>query len=370
MGDALLYPILPIYGKEMGFSFFAIGLLLSINRFVRIVANSQVAIIMARVGARKVLIFCSVLAVMTTLVYGLQVGLILFVLARLVWGLCYSGLQISTLHYAAQETQRKGLTFALAQSIKTSGALAVFWFGPPLVNQLGVEPGIWVIALFSSIGIVLSFFLPMLPLQNQDTTIKTKRTFYPSAINLLVFSLSFIIDGVMVVSLAQILGTGFNSSGELLVAVAFYLLLKKLFAVVVSLLSGFIALKMDPVKLYGAAILICVLALFLMAFNQPKLGIVLAFLFNSIIVTFSPLVALELDRKRMNSLQVISNISTWWDLGAAMGALLGIYLVEISNPQGLFGLAALVILCLSTWLLKSFQFVRSIPSHWLWKKKF
>jgi len=42
LGDALLYPVLPVYGEEMGFSVFWIGVFLSINRFIRIPGNSLV----------------------------------------------------------------------------------------------------------------------------------------------------------------------------------------------------------------------------------------------------------------------------------------------------------------------------------------
>lgn len=53
LGDAILYPILPIYGKDLGFSVFFIGLLLSVNRFVRILANTQIANLVNYIGMRK-----------------------------------------------------------------------------------------------------------------------------------------------------------------------------------------------------------------------------------------------------------------------------------------------------------------------------
>lgn len=77
LGDALLYPILRVYGKELGFSVFSIGILLSINRFVRIIANTHIANLTSKIGMRNMLLITSCLATITTFVYGLQFGLII-----------------------------------------------------------------------------------------------------------------------------------------------------------------------------------------------------------------------------------------------------------------------------------------------------
>jgi len=141
LGDALLYPILPVYGKEMGFSVFIIGLLLSVNRFVRIIANTPIANIVGKLGMKKVLIICSSLAVITTIFYGLKFGVITFFIARIVWGLSYSGLKIATLNYAAQVKKKSGLAFGYSKSIKSLGSLFVLWLCPILIASFGVESG-------------------------------------------------------------------------------------------------------------------------------------------------------------------------------------------------------------------------------------
>ncbi len=55
LGDAILYPILPVYAKELGLPIIYVGLLLSINRFVRIFANTWVANIIVKIGMKKAL---------------------------------------------------------------------------------------------------------------------------------------------------------------------------------------------------------------------------------------------------------------------------------------------------------------------------
>jgi predicted MFS family arabinose efflux permease len=47
-------------------------------------------------------------------------------------------------------------------------------------------------------------------------------------------------------------------------------------------------------------------------------------------------VAIELQKKNKNSLQAISSISTWWDLGSALGAFIGIMAIDYLGTQNLF----------------------------------
>ena len=156
LGDALLYPVLPIYGKEMGFSVFVIGLLLSVNRFVRIIANTPIANIVAKFGMRKVLIICSGLAVITTIFYGIEWGLASFFIARILWGLSYSGLKIASLNYAAQVKNASGLAFGISRSINSLGALFALLFCPMLIASVGVKNGFFTVAAISLVGVILA----------------------------------------------------------------------------------------------------------------------------------------------------------------------------------------------------------------------
>lgn len=346
LGDALLYPVLPIYGKEMGFSVFVIGLLLSINRFVRIIANTPIANIVAKFGMRKILIICSGLAVITTIFYGIEWGLASFFIARILWGLSYSGLKIASLNYAAQVKNASGLAFGISRSINSLGALFALLFCPMLITSVGVKNGFFTVAAISLVGVILALSLPSLNTGLPTDRVKTYKTFYPDPVNLLVFILSVGIDGILVVALSYLLMDKYSSTDQLLAFVAFYLLLKRLFLFCLSLISGILTLKIQVIKLFNFSIVACFLGTLLIAFNYITAGILLAFLFNAIVVTFSPLVAIQLQKGRQNSLQAISSVSTWWDLGAATGAFVGIFLVEKLGSQNLFFILSFLIVIL------------------------
>ncbi|MEW7280292.1 MFS transporter [Aquimarina sp. 2201CG1-2-11] len=341
LGDAILYPVLPIYGKELGFSVFFIGVLLSINRFVRIIANTHIANWVQRIGMRKILIVTSLVATVTTFMYGLKLGFICFLIARVLWGLSYSGLKIATLHYASQAKQKSGLAFGISQSLKSLGALGILWFGPILIDNFGIQNGLFSIALISLLGVFLAYSLPKMEAKPKSNSVKVNLTFYPNATNLLVFILSVSIDGILVVSLSYLLSGSIANSNELLVYVAFYLLIKRLFVLFFSIIGGILTIYFRPLLLFLFSISICLFAMILIAFDYTILGIVLAFLFNTIVVTFSPLIAIQ-KQEEDNPLQAISSVTTWWDLGAAIGAFIGIYAVEYLGVQNLYASLCIV----------------------------
>lgn len=333
LGDAILYPLLPVYGAELGFSALFIGILLSINRFVRIISNTHIANLINQIGMKKMLIATSMLATLTTFVYGLKLGAVLFLIARVLWGLSYSGLKIATLNYASKSEKNAGLAFGLTTAIKSLGGLFVLWFGSHLIAAVGVQKGLFLIASVSIIGILLAFTLPNIP--SESKAVNTKQTFYPSTINILVFLMSLTVDGIMVVALSNLIG-GTMEVSEVLILVTFYLFLKKLFTLLFSILSGVLSIKIRPSTLFSVGVICVILALLLIVVGFPIIGIIVAFLFNTIVVTFSPLVAIEQQKEHKNSLQAISSVSTWWDLGAALGAFIGIMLVNALGVQTLF----------------------------------
>ena len=53
IGDTLLYAVLPLYHEEFGVSLAMVGVLLSLNRWIRLLANSGVAAA-RRAGRRRI----------------------------------------------------------------------------------------------------------------------------------------------------------------------------------------------------------------------------------------------------------------------------------------------------------------------------
>ena len=69
----------------------------------------------------------------------------------------------------------------------------------------------------------------------------------------------------------------------------------------------------------------------------------MAFFFNAVISTFAPLIAIQQQVDSKNPLQAISGVTTWWDLGAGLGAFLGLVLIEKMSQQYLFLILTLLV---------------------------
>ena len=92
-GDSLLYGILPLAASGLGIPLGLVGLLLSANRLVRLISNTWASTLFERFGPRLPFIASAILGFLTALVYSASWGVVVFVLARMAWGIAWSGLR-------------------------------------------------------------------------------------------------------------------------------------------------------------------------------------------------------------------------------------------------------------------------------------
>src|SRR5688500_12010207 len=102
LGDALLYPVLPVNSVEMGVPVIWVGVLLSINRFVRLVSNQVFAWLFNSYGYKRITIIAVLFAALSTFSYGVVSTIYFWLAARIIWGLCYSSLRISCICYSLE----------------------------------------------------------------------------------------------------------------------------------------------------------------------------------------------------------------------------------------------------------------------------
>jgi MFS family permease len=98
MGDSMLYTVLPVYFQQAGLtSLWEVGVVLSVNRLVRLPLNPFIGRLYSRISERTGVCIAVLLGILTTLSYGFLQGLVWWVLARCVWGLAWSLLRIGSL---------------------------------------------------------------------------------------------------------------------------------------------------------------------------------------------------------------------------------------------------------------------------------
>ena len=302
------------------------------------------------------MLLATIFAMLTTTVYGFKMDVYLFLILRIVWGLSYSSLRISSLAYASEASNNKNLMFGLVQSIKTLGAILALFVGAILIKVYSIKISFLVLGCFSILAILVAYHLP--EIKKKETTFSFNKTTFFSSINSLTFLISLSIDGILVVTISKLVSN--YSVEELIVVVSGYLLFRKVCSSLVSVISGWISDVWGVYLVFRIALLFVLLSLFCIGVGYIELGIVIAFLFNSVLVAMLPAVALK--ETKNNQLETLTSITTWWDVGAAVGTLTGLLLIEILGANKLyFVLFGILLIPVFIFFKKSASF--SKPMH-------
>jgi DHA1 family inner membrane transport protein len=138
LGDTLLYTVLPVSAASLGISRPMVGVILSLNRWVRLITNPLAARLYEKFPAGALIVVAIVLSALSTAMYALPTALAVFLFGRVLWGFCYSLLRLgsflSALEDAASHAGRRiGNTRAVWGIGYFAGAVyapfAVLWIG-------------------------------------------------------------------------------------------------------------------------------------------------------------------------------------------------------------------------------------------------
>ncbi|MWV42664.1 MFS transporter [Paenibacillus sp. HJL G12] len=141
-GDSMLYIVLPVYWKEVGLdALWQVGVLLSVNRFVRLPLNPAIGWLYHRMSLRTGLFLSVGLAALTTVGYGVFKGFILWVALRAVWGIAWSlmrmGGYLTVIRYS--DNTNRGRFMGTYNGLWRLGSLVGVLFGGVLVPILGLQ---------------------------------------------------------------------------------------------------------------------------------------------------------------------------------------------------------------------------------------
>lgn len=140
VGDSMLYVVLPVHWEEFGLTaFWQAGMLLSVNRFVRLPLNPLVARLYRRLPARQGMLGAAALAVATTLGYGTAGTFWALLGLRALWGLAWTFLRLGA-YFTVMETAaaaERGRAMGLYNGLMRTGSLFGMLLGGFLADSLG-----------------------------------------------------------------------------------------------------------------------------------------------------------------------------------------------------------------------------------------
>lgn len=338
LGDSFLYIYLPTNYKSLGLSVFWVGILLSVNRFTRLLLNSRVAYHLSKHGIKTITVATIVLAILTTLIYGFVNSIFLWLIARVLWGISFSTLRLSNIIYALQHN-KQGFSLGLSKSITEIGSVLVLLIGPVLILHFERSLTFIFLASLSAIGLLLALALPQLkikPVARKDLILS-----FPSSLNILVLLNTFVVEGMLVVLTGRLLYDGINISAlQVLTIAGFYLAYRRICLIFFSPLSGWMADKFGFQSLFNYTALFLVIGIALIAFGVTLPGIIIAFTFSAMNASVAPGSALT---QPASMVKDISDNATWRDIGAAFGTLTGSLLLNFSYLHIVFMVALIPI---------------------------
>jgi len=126
LGDQMLYSVLPTYFTEIGLMPYQVGLVLSANRFIRLITNHLAEHFCRRYRLDFLTIASFGLGAVVTYAYAEVVQFGLLILARVTWGLCWSFIRQIGLMTVVESSDDGGLgrSMGFYSGISRTGSLA------------------------------------------------------------------------------------------------------------------------------------------------------------------------------------------------------------------------------------------------------
>lgn len=336
--DTALYLLLPMYAPEFGVTLPEAGMLLAANRLVRIAGYGAVTRLYTRHGERLTCSLAVAAAAVCALGYAMLDGFPALLVLRLLWGLAYAALNLSTQALATADpagaARRAGRSRALTAlgpmiALPLAGACAL-WFGPRAV--------FWLFAAAALAALMVTRQLPCAP---HDTPAQApaapRKGRLPNSLDTWSFIEGLVLDGLFIIGLSY-LGRGVLP-GHPAVAAGLLLAARYLAEILLGSASGRMAER------YGAETLLVVFSLLtsvaLVGFGLGWLwtcALAIVILRALLLPLLPPLVALR--APGAGRLQALATRSVWRDMGAGAGPVLAGVLLPVVPTAWIYGVAA------------------------------
>lgn len=154
VGDSMLYVALPVHWEEFGLtSLWQAGVLLSVNRLVRLPLNPAVSRLYRRISARSGMLLAAVLAAATTAGYGLAGSFAALIVLRALWGLAWTFLRLGAYFtvLTTADDSSQGRAMGMYNGLMRTGSLFGMLLGGVLADTWGTG---LTCAFFASVSVL------------------------------------------------------------------------------------------------------------------------------------------------------------------------------------------------------------------------
>ena len=162
-GDTALYAVLPTHVSDAGITLASVGIMLSANRFIRLLLNSPLGLLYDRYPRRYLFVPALFIGAGSTAIYALTQGFWPLLIGRLLWGLAWSGIWVggNTIILDISRVHNRGRWVGIYQTSFFLGASTGAILGGIFTDWLGYHLTMGIGALFTLSGALIAlFFLP------------------------------------------------------------------------------------------------------------------------------------------------------------------------------------------------------------------
>jgi MFS family permease len=161
MGDATLYTVLPTHTVEAGVTLGGVGVLLGVNRAVRLFLNGPAGLAYDRWPRRRIFLPALFLGALSTAIYAATRGFWPLFIGRLLWGLAWSGIWVggATMVLDVATVRDRGRWMGLYQTWFFLGSALGSLGGGVLTDWLGYALTMWIGAALTALGGVVALLL-------------------------------------------------------------------------------------------------------------------------------------------------------------------------------------------------------------------
>jgi MFS family permease len=163
LGDSMLYIVLPVHYQDMGLrSLWEVGVVLAVNRLVRLPLNPCIGWFYSHVSERAGIFIAVALAVATTFSYGFLPNLAWWILARCVWGVAWTVLRLGSLFCILKlsDPDNRGYYTGLYNGLYRLGSLAGMLLGGVLADLAGIAVTVTAFGTATAAALFLALFIP------------------------------------------------------------------------------------------------------------------------------------------------------------------------------------------------------------------
>lgn len=361
LGDSMLFIVLPLYYEDFGLtSLWQVGILLSVNRFIRLPINPLIGWFYSKFQLRTGVFIALALTVLTTLSYGFIQEFVILVIMRFLWGVAWSLLRLGgmlTVVSVAGDHNRGNL-IGLYNGLWGLGGLGGMLFGGLFIEIWSIAGIVLVFASLSVAMLPVVHFLVPLKTEAESTSDSQEQRGWLDGYATLVFGTGllkgFLIFGFFASTISividQVYQQNWSIGGMVLSSAAIASILQAVrwgWDPMIAPLFGRLLDRSKRPHIYLISILCMIASLFIVQQQSWSLivliGAVLIFqlcstFFVTMIDTFAATIAMK------NPVKVVTVHTVMVDLGAAVGPLVSLFIIDLYGLQVMFTIASVLAL--------------------------